>query len=54
MAALEVVTGVTALKELKEKRRYSLGKFGRRRLNEKLGLDEHSLQLTSQRFSGGR
>lgn len=39
--------GHTALKELTDKRRYSLGKLGRRRLNSKLGLDEESLQLTA-------
>ncbi|HEY9787793.1 MAG TPA: DNA-directed RNA polymerase subunit beta, partial [Candidatus Obscuribacterales bacterium] len=39
--------GLTALKELTDKRRYSLGKLGRRRLNKKLGLDEESLQLTA-------
>jgi DNA-directed RNA polymerase subunit beta len=37
--------GATALKELTDKRRYSLGKLGRRRVNAKLGIEESSLQL---------
>ncbi|HEY9871191.1 MAG TPA: DNA-directed RNA polymerase subunit beta [Candidatus Obscuribacterales bacterium] len=40
--------GVQALKELTDKRRYSLGSLGRRRINEKLGLEEQSLQLTAE------
>jgi DNA-directed RNA polymerase subunit beta len=39
--------GVTALKELTDKRRYSLGQLGRRRLNKKLGLEGTSLQITA-------
>jgi DNA-directed RNA polymerase subunit beta len=40
--------GVTALKELTDKRRYSLGNLGRRRLNKKLGLEGTSSQLTAE------
>jgi DNA-directed RNA polymerase subunit beta len=39
--------GITALKELTDKRRYSLGKLGRRRVNAKLHLEESSTQLTA-------
>jgi DNA-directed RNA polymerase subunit beta len=39
--------GVTALKELTDKRRYSLGVLGRQRINTKLGIEESSLQLTA-------
>jgi DNA-directed RNA polymerase subunit beta len=39
--------GNTALKELTDKRRYSLGKLGRRRVNAKLHLEESSTQLTA-------
>ncbi len=38
-------SGTTALKEITEKRRYSLGKLGRSRVNKKLSLEEDSLQL---------
>lgn len=38
--------GITALKELTDKRRYSLGKLGRRRVNAKLGLESESQQLS--------
>lgn len=38
--------GTTALKELTDKRRYSMGKLGRRRINKKLGLEGESHQLT--------
>jgi len=38
--------GITALKELTDKRRYSLGKLGRRRVNAKLGVEETTTQLT--------
>ncbi|QQR58720.1 MAG: DNA-directed RNA polymerase subunit beta [Candidatus Melainabacteria bacterium] len=40
--------GQTAIDELTDKRRYSLGKLGRRRVNRKLGLDSTSLQLTAK------
>ncbi|MGH9548978.1 MAG: DNA-directed RNA polymerase subunit beta, partial [Terriglobales bacterium] len=40
-------SGTTALKELTDKRRYSTGKLGRRRLNEKLGVEGEGLQLTA-------
>ncbi len=40
-------SGATALKELTDKRRYSLGKLGRRRLNAKLGLEGDGHQLTA-------
>ena len=40
--------GSTALKELSDKRRYSMGSLGRRRFNEKLGLEEQSLQMTKE------
>ena len=39
--------GVAALKELTDKRRYSLGKLGRQRVNSKLGIEESVLQLTA-------
>jgi DNA-directed RNA polymerase subunit beta len=39
--------GVAALKELTDKRRYSLGQLGRSRFNKKLGIEESSLQLTA-------
>lgn len=39
-------SGAQALKELTDKRRYSLGSLGRRRINAKLGLEESSQQLT--------
>ncbi len=39
--------GAAALKELTDKRRYSLGKLGRRRINAKLGLEEITHQLTA-------
>lgn len=38
--------GQTALKELTDRRKYSLGKLGRRRLNKKLGLDSDSMQVS--------
>ncbi|MBZ0188849.1 MAG: hypothetical protein K8F91_21580, partial [Candidatus Obscuribacterales bacterium] len=38
-------SGATALQELTDKRRYSLSKLGRKRINEKLGLEHDSLQL---------
>jgi len=41
-------SGVAALKELTDRRRYSLGRLGRRRVNAKLGLEEESLQLTAE------
>ncbi len=37
--------GTASLKELTEKRRYSLGHLGRKRVNDKLGIDETSFQL---------
>ena len=37
--------GATALKELTDKRRYSMGKLGRKRFNTKLGLESESQQL---------
>jgi DNA-directed RNA polymerase subunit beta len=40
--------GNTAIKELTDKRRYSMGSLGRRRVNEKLHLEEQSLQLTAE------
>lgn len=40
--------GSTAIKELTDKRRYSLGSLGRRRVNEKLNLEEQSLQITAE------
>jgi len=39
-------SGVTAIKELTDQRRYSLGKLGRRRVNQKLKIENESLQLT--------
>lgn len=39
--------GQTALKELSDKRRYSMGSLGRRRFNDKLNLEEQSTQLTA-------
>ena len=41
-------SGATALKELTDKRRYSLGNLGRRRVNKKLKIDGESLQLTPE------
>lgn len=38
--------GVTALKELTDKRRYSMGSLGRRRVNAKLGVEGDCLQLS--------
>ncbi len=40
--------GAQAIKELTDKRRYSLGSLGRRRVNEKLGLEETSAQMTGE------
>jgi DNA-directed RNA polymerase subunit beta len=40
--------GVTALKELTDKRRYSMGVLGRKRVNKKLGVDHESLQLSAE------
>ncbi|RTL44913.1 MAG: DNA-directed RNA polymerase subunit beta [Candidatus Melainabacteria bacterium] len=40
--------GVTALKELTEKRRYNMGHLGRKRVNKKLGVDHESLQLSAE------
>jgi len=40
-------SGASALAELTDKRRYSLSKLGRARINEKLGLESDSLQLTA-------
>lgn len=40
--------GLQALKELTDRRRYSLGGLGRRRVNAKLGLKEESLQMTAE------
>jgi len=37
--------GITALKELTEKRRYSMGTLGRKTRHKKLGIDHESLQL---------
>lgn len=42
--------GVNALKELTDKRRYSLGRLGRHRINQKLHTDGDLLQLTPQDF----
>jgi DNA-directed RNA polymerase subunit beta len=42
-----VSAGTTALKELTDKRRYCLGSLGRRRVNQKLGIEEFSQQLTA-------
>lgn len=39
--------GATALKELTDKRRYSMGKLGRKRINAKLGLEETGHQVTA-------
>lgn len=39
--------GTTALRELTDKRRYSLGKLGRKRVNRKLGLEETAYNLTN-------
>jgi DNA-directed RNA polymerase subunit beta len=39
--------GTAILKELTDKRRYSLGKLGRKRINKKLGIEETALQLTA-------
>jgi len=39
--------GTTALKEIVDKRRFSLGELGRRRLNAKLGIEETSKQITA-------
>ncbi len=41
-------SGAQALKELTDKRRYSLGVLGRRRVNDKLGLEEESKQITAE------
>ncbi len=41
-------SGSTALQELTDRKRYSLSKLGRRRVNKKLGLEEDSLQLTPE------
>lgn len=38
--------GTVALQELTDKRKYSLGKLGRRRFNKKMGLDNESHQVT--------
>jgi len=38
--------GATALKELTDKRRYSMGRLGRKRVNAKLGLEEESQQIS--------
>lgn len=43
-----VGAGHTALKELTDQRRYSLGTLGRRRFNEKLRVEEQSLQITAE------
>jgi DNA-directed RNA polymerase subunit beta len=43
-----VGAGQTALKELTDKRRYSMGNLGRRRFNEKLRVEEQSLQITAE------
>jgi DNA-directed RNA polymerase subunit beta len=40
--------GATALKELTDKRRYSLGSLGRHRINAKLGIDGASEQLSGE------
>jgi len=40
--------GAQALKELTDKRRYSLGSLGRRRVNDKLGMEETSCQMTGE------
>lgn len=40
--------GNTAIQELTDKKRYSLSSLGRRRVNEKLGLEENTLQLTPE------
>jgi DNA-directed RNA polymerase subunit beta len=40
--------GTAALKEIMDKRRYSLGELGRRRFNAKLGLEETSKQMTAE------
>ncbi len=40
-------SGAQALKELTDKRRYSLGSLGRRRVNEKLGLEDDSQQFSA-------
>ncbi len=39
--------GMTALLELTDKRKYSLGKLGRRRFNKKMGLDHECQQVTA-------
>ncbi|HEY9776270.1 MAG TPA: DNA-directed RNA polymerase subunit beta, partial [Planktothrix sp.] len=43
-----VASGTAALKELTDKRRYSLGSLGRRRINSKLKVEGESHQLTNE------
>ncbi len=43
-----VAAGQTALKELTDRRRYSLGSLGRRRVNAKLNVEETSYQVTAE------
>ncbi len=40
--------GMTALLELTDKRKYSLGKLGRRRFNKKMGLDHECRQCNGR------
>lgn len=40
--------GATALKELTDKRRYSMGSLGRRRFNEKLRMEDTSTQMSAE------
>lgn len=43
-----VSAGNTALQEITDRRRYSLGNLGRRRFNQKLELESQSLQLSKE------
>jgi DNA-directed RNA polymerase subunit beta len=40
--------GITAIKELTDKKRYSMGSLGRRRINSKLRIDGQSQQLSGE------
>ncbi len=46
-------SGMAALTELTDKRRYSLGKLGRQRLNKKLNIEGSSLQLSGEDLMAG-
>ncbi|HEY9773685.1 MAG TPA: DNA-directed RNA polymerase subunit beta [Planktothrix sp.] len=43
-----ISSGATALKELTDKRRYSMGNLGRRRINSKLKIEGESLQVGAE------